>query len=398
MDTTFAAGISGETKILTESGYSSIALAQEKGRLWTGSCWASYRRLQSGPGRLVDFQLANGQSMRAGALHRVLVLRGGSYVVSSCAELHVGDLVCLSMAAALESGRVLGDAEDFYWMGFGVGNACSSNANRNQICFTFGDRVGIYKKEERAGEFVRFMRALHEIEPQRPRVFENKISVSVANGRFRGSWEGLGYEWGRTAHTKRVPASVWRASRERREQFLLGLLEADGSIATPNAAIHLCQRELLAEVQLLLRGVGVESSLRGPYVNGERRSWRLDLVESQSRAALGFGRQRQMTKIPGMPVSAEVANAVMQLPTTNDSHKTIKSRTKKTGTIGAYTARAMFDAVGLPAPPIYAVHSVTAVAPGPRAAVTYSLVVDHSRPSFDMEGVIAIGMPSTLTT
>jgi hypothetical protein len=72
---------------------------------------------------------------------------------------------------------------------------------------------------------------------------------------------------------------------------LLGLLDADGTLANDPPNLHMCNRELLLEVQLLARTVGVVSRLQGPYVADRRGhvGWRLAFAGSLLRHHLGYG-------------------------------------------------------------------------------------------------------------
>lgn len=382
-------------RILTSNGYIAVGCAPKTGRMWTGNEWRAYRIGARGRRNIVlCVTLKNGLILRVSREHHVLVLRRGVYTWVSASALDEGDLVCMSLVRPLVFGSMPrgSDLRDFYWMGYAVGNGSSADVDRNQLTVCFGNRAGIYTKEEKSSEFIQFLKAVHQNNGQKPCVFENKISVSVASASFRASWERLGYRWGKTAHTKRVPLSVWTAPLDARKAFLLGLLEADGSIATANAALHLCQRGLLEDTQLLLRTVGVESTLRGPYRNGAFTSWRLDLIESQSRKALGYGRDRRATKISRMPASNAVVEALAKVRTATASHKVIKSRAKKTGIVSVYTARDMFEAAHAKGPTMYAVSpisSFSAEGPADVHAVRTSAVTGR----YDADGMITMEAP-----
>ena len=60
-----------------------------------------------------------------------------------------------------------------------------------------------------------------------------------------------------TAHTKRVPAWVWQASREGRIAFLRGFLDGDGTVRRDGVEWFSCSRWLLEDIRQLCMSVGV---------------------------------------------------------------------------------------------------------------------------------------------
>lgn len=376
------------TRVLTRQGYVPIGTAPEHGETWTGSSWAPYLKVSRGPWELAELELSNGQVLRCDTRHQVLTLTNGKYQFKEYDELEEGDLVALSMAQAIEFADSINVSDiDAYWMGFALGNGCTAKGERNWLTITFGNRRGIYTKEAKAKEFAAYVTA-QGFKTQRPKVYKAKVSVTVDNANFRANWESYGYPWEATAHHKRVPSVLWNASLSARKAFIRGLLHADGSLQTSNASLHMCQPELLREIQVLLRTVGVEASLHGPYRSGKFTSWRLDLVESQSTAALGYGRKGRV-RISGMPLSAEAREALGALSTTTASHKTLKSRVRRGGEVSVYTAREMFAAGGAKEPQMYAVRALRSKRALGVTEETFTLALSDPLHRFDSEGVIS---------
>ncbi|MHA2069150.1 MAG: DNA polymerase, partial [Candidatus Thorarchaeota archaeon] len=313
------------TKILTNFGYIPIGDAPIKGTVWTGTRWAEYDLLDRGRCELAELELSNGQVLTCDTRHELLVLEEGEYRFKKWVELEEEDDVCLSLAVPLEFGRRMAGTEHFYWMGFATGNGHTSNrsGHLNALSMTFGDRKDRYKFQEKAEEFKTYAREYLNVEPQAPQEYENKITVVVENKSIRQYWEHLGYCWGHTAESKRVPTSVWTATLGERKAYLLGMLDADGNVGVKsrnNPNIHLCQKELLQEIQILLRTVGVESIVRS-FKSG---SHRLDMNGSQLVEHLKYGSTEMAAKIPGMRASAEVTGLIMSTDFSTPSHQTIK--------------------------------------------------------------------------
>lgn len=279
------------TKILTSQGYLPIGQAPDSGIVWTGTSWAPYSKLDRGEAELAELHLSNGQTLRCDVRHQVLTQSDG-YTFKHFNDLREGDHICMSLALPNEFGRQYADKAHYYWMGFGLGNAWSSGGDnhRNTISFTFGDRKLKYCKEEKAAEFEKYAQSSLGVRTQKSYVSDGEISITLENASVRRHFESLGYPWGQTAHYKRVPTTVWTSTLENRKAFLLGLLDADRYFHQSNPHIHLCQRPVLEELQILFRTVGVESTIRGPYEN----RWRLCLVGSQCSRYLGYGRPRAM--------------------------------------------------------------------------------------------------------
>lgn len=391
--------IPAKTRILTRRGLIPIGDAAPRGDVWTGTRWASYTVLDRGPAVRAELCLANGQTFQCDTRHQVLIQTESRYEFRHYDDLAEGDRVCLSRALPLEFGNP-GDSEEFYWLGFATGNG---STERNGITITFGDRKNRYLKSSKAVAFSAFVARMgHKV--QKWRVHENKVSVRVEHRAWRQRWEALGYGWLDRAYNKRVPKSVWSADLSCRRQFVLGLLDSDGSVGGLSAkggnspGLHMCQAELLSQVQQLLRTCGVESSLHGPYkpdnTRPESTSWRLDMSGLQLFRHFGYGRQRQSAvAVRTMPVPSCVVEPLNHLAIVRGaltpSQLTLRLRARSGGQMHVYTTVDLYAAMGTDVPECYASYPLVKKRSLRKRERTYTLSVDDPGHRFDSEGIIS---------
>ncbi|MBV9957043.1 MAG: hypothetical protein JO360_01425, partial [Acidobacteria bacterium] len=178
--------------------------------------------------------------------------------------------------------------------------------------------------------------------------------------------------------------------------FLRGMLDSDGysgSGGATNPSIHLCQRNLLADLQILFRTVGVESKLRGPYSYKGRTSFRLDLLGGMLGRALQFS-GRRFIHAPGMRAPRFIISAFLDAVSPAHlklhSHRVLHSRLKHGGAASIYTLAEMFDAAGVKPPvPLYGWSSLVEKRALGFEEETYTLAVHDPLHRFDSEGIIS---------
>jgi len=383
------------TRILTkDGGIEKIGNCAQSGTCWTGERWAEYKRLDMGTSELVHVELNNGQVLDCDVQHSYLIEESGAYAFRKAIELREGDRVCLGMALPLEAG-VQGITEtDAYWMGFALGNGCTTS-QRPLIQMTFGDRKGRYSKEHKANEFILWAASKGEL-PWSPQVHDGSITVSVQSAQLKASWEELGYPWGENAHTKRVPDSVWCASLNARKAFLRGLLAADGTVGCyPKTlpALHMCNLPLLREVQVLLRTVGVSADILPDLQEGI--SHRLDLQGQQACTELQYGTRRvRRARVHGVLAPQCATQKFLQSIEGRSlgrqtSESTLRHRMKNGGSTSVYVLREMCEKFDVDVPELYEVSCVKSVQ---RTAVTvpvYTLSVEHESHRYWADGAIS---------
>ncbi len=379
------------TKILTKEGYIPIGDAPLAGVAWTGTSWEAYTKLDRGQCELAELTLSNGQTLTCDTRHSVLVLEHGAYAFKKWEDLTVGDYVCMTLAQPIDTQTNPDlDASDCYWMGFALGNGCTTHGagHPNALSVTFGNRKERYTKEQKSEEFSKYILHRYGVSTQVPRVYDGKITIVAENSLIASIWKSWGYPWGDTSKFKRVPKYIWTSSLQQRNAFLLGLLDSDGSVGerTKNGPnIHLGQRALLEDVQILFRISGVESTLRDLHDG----SFRLDVNGAQAAEHLNYGHPRNSSpKIAGMNVSKEVIDRVLQTTSQSETHATLKLRTARTNQISPYTAKDMLRKEK-PTVELYAVRQLIGKRALGRVETTYTLSVDSSLHRYDSEGVIS---------
>ena len=326
-----------ETRLLTSEGYLQIGELYEKDRrdlkVWTGRSFAPFKVINRGPCELAELELANGHILRCDTRHEVLVIAEEGYRWKSYPQLKPGDRICLNLPQEIEFKA---------------------------------DGGGAYEYS--------------------PDVHKGLIEYLTQ----------LGMTTQATAATKRIPEFIFRGRLHFRKAFLRGVLDSDGyagSNGATNPSIHLCQRELLEDLWLLFRTIGVESKIRGPYYDSGRVSYRLDLVGGMLERALGFSGRSQI-RIPSMQAPQFLVEAFLKsvAPSqfSSHSHRVIYSRLRHEGTTSIYTLAEMVKAAGVNLTvPLYAWSPLREKRSLGVEETTYTLAVEDPLHRFDSEGVIS---------
>lgn len=380
----------GHMKILTKSGYIPIIEAPEFGEVWTGSAWKPYKRLDRGEAQLADIYLSNGHIHHCDVRHKLLTETADGYEFKHYSDLQPGDKVCLSLAQPKEFGDSPVSAKEAYWMGFAIGNGCTRQ--RNLLAVTFGDRKGRYNRIDKSSEFREFVHGIG-FQDRNDFVKSGCLTVNVESKELRERWEELGYPWGCLARDKSIPTCIWTANLEARKQFLIGLLDADGTVGSRRSAanLHMASRELLQQAQLLFRTVGVTSTL----MRTTATSWRLCLNSMQASQELAYG-MCGGTKliISDEHVPAFLVRKFIELcpkwPSADRSGYTLHSRMKSGGYTNVYTFLDMAKRAGVDlGTPVYSTSRVVKKVDLGTTETTYTLSVSDPGHRFDCEGVIA---------
>ena len=380
----------GHMRILTKSGYIPIIEAPEFGEVWTGSAWKPYKRLDRGEAQLADIYLSNGHIHHCDVRHKLLTETADGYEFKHYSDLQPGDKVCLSLAQPREFGDSPVSTKEAYWMGFAIGNGCTRQ--RNLLAVTFGDRKGRYNRIDKSNEFREFVHGIG-FQDRNDFVKSGCLTVNVESKELRERWEELGYPWGCLARDKSIPTCIWTANLEARKQFLIGLLDADGTVGSKRSAanLHMASRELLQQAQLLFRTVGVTSVL----LQTTATSWRLCLNSMQASQELAYG-MCGGTKliISDERVPAFLVRKFIELcpkwPSADRSGYTLHSRMKSGGYTNIYTFLDMAKTAGVDlGTPIYSTSRVVKKVDLGTTETTYTLSVSDPGHRFDCEGVIA---------
>jgi hypothetical protein len=413
-----------ETRVLTSDGYISIGELYEKGtagmKVWTGTSFADFEVLNRGAWELAELRLGNGQVLRCDTRHEVLTVTEEGYAWKTFESLEFGDRICLSLPREVEFGSVRGleavpqtndgnvkpfaveefGKEFFYWLGFYFGDGWISHrpeAHRWSLAYSLGTtsedgRADLLSRAEKCSTYFSGLGLRTNFRWQSSRKAEMTI---YSKGLVEFLWRS-GVNTKASAPTKRVPEFVFRSPLAARKAFLRGMLDSDGyhgSGGATNPSIHLCQRELLADLQLLFRTTGVESKLRGPYAYKGHTSYRLDLLGGMLGKALGFSGRRFVhapgTRAPRFVVEAFL-DTVSPAQLKRHSHRVLYSRLKHGGPASIYTVSAMFEAAGIQSPvPLYGWSTLKEKHALGVKAETFTLAVNDPLHRFDSEGVIS---------
>jgi len=294
--------------ITTKSGLKKIgdlSAANKLVQVWTGSKWAKATAHSMGECRLAEITLSDGTTVRCDIRHKQLVVSDSGYSWINFKNLSPGDRSATALCYPIEFNppklhsvtRVekaqrhfqLGGShsEFWYWVGRYIGDGCF-NDGIFRTCFGSHEAIAIKRCRDfwgACGLNTQFRTNTHT-----PKNKEStRHQVIVQNVELTCFLERLGLTPGATAHTKRLPARILQERLEHRKSFIRGVMDSDGHKPPLVSAkgnpynIHLCQRPLLEDLKLLLRTLGVESVIRGPYRSGSDKngddttSYRLDI-------------------------------------------------------------------------------------------------------------------------
>jgi len=411
-----------ETRILTSGGYIRIGELYEmkpKGLLvWTGRSFAPFKVLDRGPCELAELELENGHILRCDVRHKVLVMTEEGYLWKSYPQLEIGDRICLTLPQEIEFGNELQisykyrprahngkslkvttiDERFFYWLGFYYGDGWIAHRpedHRWSLTYAIGSKARSFALEEKVAECASYFRGFG-LNPKVRSSSKCKAEVIIHSRGLIEFLDLLGIETQAKAATKRIPEFIFRSPIRFRKAFLRGLLDADGhagSNGASNPGLHLCQRELLEDLWLLFRTIGVEGKIRGPYSYRGCTSYRLDLVGGMLQRSLGFSGRSQIN-IPSMNAPRflieEFLRRVSSKRLTHHSHRVIYSRLRHGGTTSIYTLAEMLRAAGSTLPiPLYSWSRLHAKRSLGVVEPTFTLAVDDDLHSFDSEGIIS---------
>jgi len=225
---------------------------------------------------------------------------------------------------------------------------------------------------------------------------EKKAEMTVYSKGFIEFLAEIGINTQAKARTKRLPQFVFSSPSAHRKAFLEGVLDSDGYAGTggaTNPSIHLCQRDLLEDLRLLFRTVGVECKIRGAYEYRGRVSYRLDLIGGMLCKAIGFCDVPKI-KTPNLNAPKFLVNNFLEKIQPQDlisrSHKVLHSRLTRGGTTLIYTLAEMVNASGVKLDfPIFTWSGLKGKCALGEFETTYTLSVEDKMHSFDSEGIIS---------
>jgi DNA polymerase len=284
----------GSTRVLTREGYRRIG-DFENATVWTGHTWAPAIRIYKGRGQLVHVETDDGMVLVCDTAHQVLVANSAWPDWKSVVDLAEGDVLAGSVTRA-PGGKEYQTEEFWYWVGRYYGDGYMVHFKKGDIRPTTGKPATVYRsyvewafggaKKKDVKRLRRFLVSLGfnpRIEVQRK---GKSVVLRVRDYGFNKLMMQFGITPNQVAWTKRIADVVFTLSPTRRESFIKGYYDADGTTRKhyPNGwtaeQITSVNRELLQDTALLLRSVGRRAYLKGPYredIPGHRPFFRLSI-------------------------------------------------------------------------------------------------------------------------
>ncbi len=405
--------------------------------VWIGEQWAPATAHDMGPCELAQVTLKDGTVIECDTRHKLMVIteEGMSWVEYE--DLRPGMAIATSLCEPLEF-EPLGDLspieqyfpqsvrvpvlppskqEDlWYWLGRYMGDGWLSTQGSVHFCFGGHEQNAIERCRVFFLELGLNPRVTWSSHTPHTKTSE-RCQVIVQNANFWAWLLKLGLKEGVTAHTKRFPDRIFKESLAHRRAFLKGVMDSDGhkprlplkvdGVWETNKkgnpyAVHLCQRPLLVDLKRLLRTVGVESTLRGPYRSGvdkagsDTTSYRLDIQRRMYDQHVGQVDNPRLPKFKDMHAPQFlVDNFLSKGPFYredfggNESAYTLYLRFKAGGKASVYTLKHLCCLLGVELDfPIYAYKRLVSKEALGREENTYTLSVAHPLHRFESEGVI----------
>lgn len=251
-----------DSKVLTDKGWIEIKyLINKIVNVWTGFEWSEAIGLNMGSSRLAKIELSSGLTINCDIRHK---LKNELNQWVEFSKLKVGDYVALP-----KINKIIKPSENMNWFfiyGFILGDGClyhriDYNTERKGVTITVGKLkqniiLKIKKYIENFGINVSY-----RIIPK-TKNHEEKYLINIENKYFAKKLEKVGFIFGSTAHTKCIPYKIWTASVLNQRNFMEGLWLSDGSRGKYDyLSLHLCNLNLLQEVQILTSNLGFDSFL-----------------------------------------------------------------------------------------------------------------------------------------
>lgn len=275
VNATIQGPVTPDTPVLLEDGYHLMKDVPDKGRCITGSSVTDYVKVFSGIQPIVELEFEDGSVLRCSFDHRLLSVQSSGLQWVKAAEMVEG----MSLATYIEpvegspiefdlSGQgLLGRRvspeintrvdETLYWIGRAFGDG--SFLENGVIHWVFGnhecdDRDRLVKWGNVLGLHVNLQEFSKEDKSRRGAC----LRATISSKNLCRLLKQIGVQFGVTAHNKRIPSRVFTASFEQRRQFIKGLFDSDGS-KNWGWGWHMCNGDLLHDLQTLLLSVGVLS-------------------------------------------------------------------------------------------------------------------------------------------
>jgi len=261
--------LQGHSKILTSKGWKRIdSLINKKVKVWTGFEWKPAIGVDRGKAKLATVHLESGLKLDCDIRHE---FKNENNEWVKFKDLKVGHYVALpKIMNRITNSKIKMDW--FFILGFAIGDGWfgSKMITENNTRYVLQISGGKTKYNE-LDEMCSFLQSYHAKGFTKARVRQTKKNMRVLHVEGRKMAEKLisfGYECNKTAHTKHIPISIWDGTKQQQQQFMNGLWLSDGS--RKRKSLHMCNFNLLQEVQVLLYGLGYDS-----FIRKTKNGWKL---------------------------------------------------------------------------------------------------------------------------
>ena len=254
--------LQGHSKVLTQNGWERIdSLVGEEVEIWTGFEWKNAIGLNRGKCQIATVHLESGLQLDCDIRHE---FKNESNEWVKFKDLEKGDYVALPKIYQEERLQGVPDIDWYFILGFCIGDGYFASREISEGVTRVGLQIfGGPSKYDILDSICDFLLPYHEKGFTKPIIRQTKENVRALNVEGKGlaaKLESFGYECNKTAHTKRIPKSVWTATETEQQSFMDGLWLADGDRS--NKSLHMCNEKLLKEVQVLLAGLDYDSAIR----------------------------------------------------------------------------------------------------------------------------------------
>lgn len=425
--------------VLTRKGQKRIGALHQQDKpfeVWVGDQWAPAVARDMGPCELAEIRLEDGTLDQCDTRHKLLIVSEEGYDWVEYPDLEPGMAVATSLCEPLEFEAPAPlpeivhrekaslqfqlppnqETDLWYWLGRYLGDGWLEP--RGGIVYSFGDH-----EQEAIQRCCAFWTELG---------LNPKVQTSTHTPAKKEStrhrvevWSVDLYDWllelglqpNVTAHTKRVPPRVFQETLEHRASYIKGVMASDGhkpklplkidGVWEPNKKgnpynVHLCQRPVLVDLKRVLRTLGVESTVRGPYRSGadkmgeDTTSYRLDIQRRMFERHIMANPKVRLPKFKDMYAPKFLVQELLdqgpfpkQAFQGNESAYNLYLRLRGGGQVTVYTLQFLCQLLEVSLQsPLYGYKRLLSKTNLGREEHTYTLSVDHELHRFESDGVI----------
>ena len=320
------------TLILTTLGYVPIKhlytldvagqLAPYGVKCWNGVRWCDFHVVDAGLGDILRFKFKRGNYVDVDVRHQFKVWTSEGCVFKDATKLSVGARVAGSLCRRLEfpalafhcssqsrlkgllisySPRTLSYEDSvtlMWWVGYALGDGSFSESN--VIRFTLG-ATETFRYDDALAFFPSIgctVGKLNHCTADMPGRKGECYTFVVRGVDVMRCLQRLGLDFRWRHHTKRIPWRLCCSSIAQRKALVDGLFASDGCKTEEQFMWHMCQPDILRDLQRLLRTLGFDSTL---YAAPDGKSYRLVVCATQDFARfMGYPLKEQAGRIgPG---------------------------------------------------------------------------------------------------